>query len=145
MEVKPSIETYGQELNEQSFAIAKSEALVSGENADNIRLGNSFTEDRFANKRFNYIMANPPYGVTWKKDQDFIIEESQNPDGRFYAGTPRTSDGQLLFVQHMLSKMRNEGSRVGVVTNGSPLFSGGAGSGESNIRPFDDEDLFVED
>jgi len=131
---KPSIITYGQELNEQSFAIAKSEALVSGENADNIRLGNSFTEDRFPNNRFNYIMANPPYGVTWKKDQDFIIEESQNPEGRFFAGTPRTSDGQLLFIQHMLSKMRNEGSRVGVVTNGSPLFSGGAGSGESNIR-----------
>ena len=131
---KPSIITYGQELNEQSFAIAKSEALVSGENADNIRLGNSFTEDRFPNNRFNYIMANPPYGVTWKKDQDFIIEESQNPEGRFFAGTPRTSDGQLLFIQHMLSKMRNEGSRVGVVTNGSPLFLGGAGSGESNIR-----------
>lgn len=144
MEMKPSIETYGQELNEQSFAIAKSEALVSGENADNIRLGNSFTEDRFATKRFNYIMANPPYGVTWKKDQDFIIEESQNPDGRFYAGTPRTSDGQLLFVQHMLSKMRNEGSRVGVVTNGSPLFSGGAGSGESNIRQWIIENDWLE-
>ena len=131
---KPSIITYGQELNEQSFAIAKSEALVSGENADNIALGNTFTNDRFPNNRFNYIMANPPYGVTWKKDQDFIIEESQDPEKRFFAGTPRTSDGQLLFIQHMLSKMRNEGSRVGVVTNGSPLFSGGAGSGESNIR-----------
>lgn len=143
-DVKPSIETYGQELNEQSYAIAKSEALVSGENADNIRLGNSFTEDRFANKRFNYIMANPPYGVTWKKDQDFIIEESQDPDGRFYAGTPRTSDGQLLFVQHMLSKMKTDGSRVGVVTNGSPLFSGGAGSGESNIRKWMIENDWLE-
>ena len=143
-DVKPSIETYGQELPEQSYAIAKSEALVSGENADNIRLGNSFTEDRFANKRFNYIMANPPYGVTWKKDQDFIIEESQDPDGRFYAGTPRTSDGQLLFVQHMLSKMKTDGSRVGVVTNGSPLFSGGAGSGESNIRKWMIENDWLE-
>ena len=143
-DVKPSIETYGQELNEQSYAIAKSEALVSGENADNIRLGNSFTEDHFANKRFNYIMANPPYGVTWKKDQDFIIEESQDPDGRFYAGTPRTSDGQLLFVQHMLSKMKTDGSRVGVVTNGSPLFSGGAGSGESNIRKWMIENDWLE-
>lgn len=143
-DVKPSIEIYGQELNEQSYAIAKSEALVSGENADNIRLGNSFTEDRFANKRFNYIMANPPYGVTWKKDQDFIIEESQDPDGRFYAGTPRTSDGQLLFVQHMLSKMKTDGSRVGVVTNGSPLFSGGAGSGESNIRKWMIENDWLE-
>lgn len=144
IEAKPSIETFGQELNEQSYAIAKSEALVSGENADNIRLGNSFTEDRFSNKRFNYIMANPPYGVTWKKDQDFIIEESRNPDGRFYAGTPRTSDGQLLFVQHMLSKMRPEGSRVGVVTNGSPLFSGGAGFGESNIRKWMIENDWLE-
>ena len=143
-EHKPVITTYGQELNEQSYAIAKSEALVSGENADNIKLGNSFTQDRFPTNRFNYIMANPPYGVTWKKDQDFIIEESLNPEGRFYAGTPRTSDGQLLFVEHMLSKMRQEGSRVGVVTNGSPLFSGGAGSGESNIRKWIIENDWLE-
>lgn len=144
LEQKPVITTYGQELNEQSYAIAKSEALVSGENADNIKLGNSFTQDRFPTQRFNYIMANPPYGVTWKKDQDFIIEESQNPEGRFYAGTPRTSDGQLLFIQHMLSKMKQDGSRVGVVTNGSPLFSGGAGSGESNIRKWIIENDWLE-
>lgn len=144
MEKKPEIKTFGQELNEQSYAIAKSEALVSGEDADNIKLGNSFTQDRFQTNRFNYIMANPPYGVTWKKDQDFIIEESQNSNGRFYAGTPRTSDGQLLFVQHMLSKMKQEGSRVGVVTNGSPLFSGGAGSGESNIRKWIIENDWLE-
>ena len=131
---KPTIVTYGQELNEQSYAIAKSEALVSGENADNIKLGNTFTQDQFTTKRFHYIMSNPPYGVTWKKDQEFIINESLNPNGRFSAGTPRTSDGQLLFIQHMLSKMEPEGCRIGVVTNGSPLFSGGAGSGESNIR-----------
>ncbi len=141
---KPTIVTYGQELNEQSYAIAKSEALVSGENADNIKLGNSFTDDKFLSKRFHYIMANPPYGVTWKKDQEFIINESLNPDGRFTAGTPRTSDGQLLFVQHMLSKMDPEGSRVGVVTNGSPLFSGGAGSGESNIRKWIIENDWLE-
>lgn len=141
---KPTIVTYGQELNEQSYAIAKSEALVSGENADNIKLGNSFTQDHFSTKRFHYIMANPPYGVTWKKDQDFIISESLNPDGRFSAGTPRTSDGQLLFVQHMLSKMDPDGSRVGVVTNGSPLFSGGAGSGESNIRKWIIENDWLE-
>lgn len=132
--VIPEIRTYGQELNEQSYAIAKSEALITGENADNIKLGNSFTQDQFKSNRFHYIMANPPYGVTWKKDQEFIMNESLNPDGRFYAGTPRVSDGQLLFVQHMLSKMENDGARIGVVTNGSPLFSGGAGSGESNIR-----------
>lgn len=143
-ESKPTINTFGQELNEQSYAIAKSEALVSGENADNIQLGNTFTEDRFVGKRFNYIMANPPYGVTWRKDQEFILKESQDPEGRFYAGTPRTSDGQLLFVQHMLSKMKPEGSRVGVVTNGSPLFSGGAGSGESNIRKWIIENDWLE-
>ena len=82
-------------------------------------------------------MANPPYGVTWKKDQAYIEHESCNPDGRFWAGLPRVSDGQLLFLQHMISKMEssdNGGGRIGVVTNGSPLFSGGAGSGESNIR-----------
>ena len=135
MDTKPEIVTYGQEINEQTYAIAKSEALVSGENADNIKLGNTLTEDLFASKRFHYIMANPPYGSSWKKDQAFVIEESMNPNARFSAGTPRSSDGQLLFVQHMLSKMDpDKGSRVGIVTNGSPLFSGGAGSGESNIR-----------
>lgn len=140
----PTIRTYGQELNEQSYAIAKSEALITGENADNIKLGNSFTQDQFKTNRFHYIMANPPYGVTWKKDQDFILNESLNPDGRFYAGTPRVSDGQLLFIQHMISKMESDGARLGVVTNGSPLFSGGAGSGESNIRKWIIENDWLE-
>ena len=89
-------------------------------------------------------MANPPYGVTWKKDQEFIMNESLNPDGRFYAGTPRVSDGQLLFIQHMISKMETDGARLGVVTNGSPLFSGGAGSGESNIRKWIIENDWLE-
>ena len=140
----PTIRTYGQELNEQSYAIAKSEALITGENADNIKLGNSFTQDQFKSSRFHYIMANPPYGVTWTKDQEFILNESLNPDGRFYAGTPRVSDGQLLFIQHMISKMEPDGARVGVVTNGSPLFSGGAGSGESNIRKWIIENDWLE-
>lgn len=140
----PTIRTYGQELNEQSYAIAKSEALITGENADNIKLGNSFIQDQFKSNRFHYIMANPPYGVTWKKDQDFILNESLNPDGRFYAGTPRVSDGQLLFIQHMISKMESDGARMGVVTNGSPLFSGGAGSGESNIRKWIIENDWLE-
>lgn len=131
---KPTIKTYGQELNEVAFAIAKSEALITGSEADNIRLGNSLTEDRFEGKRFHYMMANPPYGITWKIEQEFVLNESLNPNGRFTAGTPRVSDGQLLFLQHMLSKMEPNGSKIGVVTNGSPLFSGGAGSGESNIR-----------
>ncbi|MFL0101521.1 type I restriction-modification system subunit M [Tenacibaculum maritimum] len=131
---KPTLVTYGQEINEQSYAIAKSEALITGEDANNIKHGNSFSEDRFQGKTFHYMMANPPYGVTWKKDRKFIENEALNPSGRFYAGTPRVSDGQLLFLQHMLSKMEREGSRIGVVTNGSPLFTGAAGSGESDIR-----------
>lgn len=130
----PTIKTYGQELNDQSFAIAKSEALITGNDAANIQLGNTLTDDKFKTEKFNFIMANPPYGTTWKKDQAYITNESMNPDGRFYAGLPRTSDGQLLFMQHMLSKMSEKGSRVGIVTSGSPLFTGGAGSGESNIR-----------
>ncbi len=131
---KPTIRTYGQEINEQSYAIAKSEALITGENVDNIRHGNSFTQDRFTDKHFHYQFANPPYGVTWAKDATFILNESANPAGRFYAGLPRTSDGQLLFVQHMISKMEREGGKIAVVTNGSPLFTGDAGSGESDIR-----------
>jgi len=131
---QPVIRTYGQEINEQSYAIAKSEALITGENADNIRHGNSFTEDRFPDKNFHYMFANPPYGVTWLKDAKFIQNESANPAGRFYAGLPGTSDGQLLFLQHMISKMENEGSKIAVVTNGSPLFTGNAGGGESDIR-----------
>lgn len=141
---KPTIITYGQELNEQSYAIAKSEALITGENADNIALGNTITDDRFPSKRFHYIMANPPYGVTWKSMSEYVINESLNPDGRFSAGTPRSSDGQLLFIQHMLSKMEDDGSRIGIVTNGSPLFSGGAGSGESNIRKWIIENDWLE-
>jgi type I restriction enzyme M protein len=131
---KPDIKTYGQEINEQSYAIAKSEALITGENADNIRHGNTFTEDRFPDKHFHYQFANPPYGVTWSKDVDFIRNESANPAGRFYAGLPSSSDGQLLFLQHMISKMEREGGKIAVVTNGSPLFTGNAGSGESDIR-----------
>lgn len=131
---QPVIQTFGQELNEQAYAIAKSEALITGEDARNIRLGNSLSNDQFVSNRFHYMMANPPYGVTWKKDQAFVLNESLDPNGRFSAGTPRISDGQLLFLQHMVSKMEPDGSRIGVVTNGSPLFSGSAGSGESNIR-----------
>jgi len=142
---KPTMLTYGQELNEQSCAIAKSEALISGENPRDVKHGNSFTDDHFQGKQFHYMMANPPYGVTWKKDKNFIENEALNPAGRFYAGTPRSSDGQLLFLQHMISKMDNtNGSRIGVVTNGSPLFTGDAGSGESDIRKWIIENDWLE-
>ena len=141
---KPVIQTFGQELNEQSSAIAKSEALISGEEPNNIKHGNSFSDDQFQGKHFHYMMANPPYGVTWKKDQHFIKNEALNPAGRFYAGLPRISDGQLLFLQHMISKMERDGSRIGVVTNGSPLFTGDAGSGESDIRKWIIENDWLE-
>ena len=141
---KPTIKTYGQELNDQSFAIAKSESLITGNEAANIKLGNTLTNDKFPTEKFHFIMANPPYGTTWKKDQAYITTESMNPDGRFYAGLPRTSDGQLLFMQHMISKMSDKGSRIGIVTSGSPLFTGGAGSGESNIRKWIIENDWLE-
>ncbi len=143
-EHKPVIQTFGQELNEQSCAIAKSEALISGEEPNHIKHGNSFSDDKFQGKHFHYMMANPPYGVTWKKDKRFILNESLNPAGRFYAGTPKISDGQFLFLQHMISKMEREGSRIGVVTNGSPLFTGDAGSGESDIRKWIIENDWLE-
>ncbi len=143
-ESQPVIQTFGQELNEQSYAIAKSEALITGEDARNIRLGNSLSNDQFTSNRFHYIMANPPYGVTWKKDQAFVLNESLDPNGRFSAGTPKISDGQLLFLQHMINKMEPDGARIGVVTNGSPLFTGGAGSGESNIRKWIIENDWLE-
>lgn len=143
-DTQPTIQTFGQELNEQSYAIAKSEALITGEDARNIRLGNSLSNDQFTSNRFHYIMANPPYGVTWKKDQAFVLNESLDPNGRFYVGTPRISDGQFLFLQHMISKMETDGARIAVVTNGSPLFSGGAGSGESNIRKWIIENDWLE-
>lgn len=130
----PTLRTYGQEINEQSYAIAKSEALITGEDASNIRHGNTLTDDQFPDKHFHYQLANPPYGVTWVRDQDAIRNESTNPAGRFYAGLPRTSDGTLLFIQHMLHKAERENGKIAVVTNGSPLFTGSAGSGESDIR-----------
>lgn len=130
----PTIRTYGQEINEQSYAIAKSEALITGEDASNIRHGNTLTDDQFHDKQFHYQLANPPYGVSWVRDQDAIVNESTNPAGRFYAGLPRSSDGTLLFIQHMLHKADRENGKIAVVTNGSPLFTGSAGSGESDVR-----------
>jgi len=141
---KPVIKTYGQELNDQSFAIAKSEALITNNDAANIKLGNTLSNDQFPSEKFNFIMANPPYGTTWKKDLVYISNEAMNPEGRFYAGLPRVSDAQLLFMQHMISKMSAKGSRVGIVTSGSPLFAGGAGSGESNIRKWIIENDWLE-
>lgn len=132
------VELYGQELNPQSFAICRSDMLVTGHDPDQIAFGNTLTEDAHKAKKFHYMLSNPPYGVDWKKYKEPIVEEAETQgfEGRFGAGTPRVSDGQLLFLQHMISKMREDeaGSRIGIVMNGSPLFTGGAGSGESEIR-----------
>jgi type I restriction enzyme M protein len=135
---------YAQELNEQTYAIAKSDVLIMGENADNIRQGNSLSEDKFKGYRFNYMLSNPPFGVSWKNIMDFIEKEASDPNGRFSAGTPRSSDGALLFLQHMIAKMDPSGSRIAIVFNGSPLFTGDAGSGESNIRKWIIENDWLE-
>ena len=128
------IRLLGQELNAQTYAICKSDMLITGENPDNIQHGSSLSNDRFQGQRFDYMITNPPFGVSWKSDEGAVKTEAQNANGRFSAGTPRSSDGALLFLQHMLSKMEDHGSRVGIVFNGSPLFTGDAGSGESEIR-----------
>ena len=135
----------GQELNPQTYSICRSDFLISGDDPDNIRLGSSLSEDRFPKDRFDYIITNPPYGVSWKTEKSMVEEESKNPNGRFSVGTPRSSDGQLLFLQHMISKMdRDRGSRIGVVFNGSPLFTGDSGSGESEIRKWIIENDWLE-
>jgi type I restriction enzyme M protein len=130
------LELYGQELNLESFAICKADALLRGHDAGNIVLGNSFLDDGFAGRRFDFMLSNPPFGVDWKKSEPHIRREHecQGFAGRFGAGLPRVNDGSLLFLQHMLSKMKPEGTRLAVVFNGSPLFAGDAGSGESEIR-----------
>ncbi|MCK4731471.1 MAG: SAM-dependent DNA methyltransferase [Methanophagales archaeon] len=144
--INPDVEIvmYGQELNEQTYAIAKSDVLIMGEEADNIRQGTSFSEDRFNGTKFNYMLSNPPFGVSWKKEQEFIKNEANEYHGRFYAGLPRVSDGALLFLQHMISKMEPRGSRIAIIFNGSPIFTGDAGSGESNIRKWIIENDWLE-
>ena len=128
------IRLLGQELNAQTYAICKSDMLITGEDPDSIKLGSSLSDDQFQGQHFDYMITNPPFGVSWKSDQASVKAEAQTATGRFSAGTPRSSDGALLFLQHMLSKMEDRGSRVGIVFNGSPLFTGDAGSGESEIR-----------
>ncbi len=136
---------YGQELNAVTYAMAKSDMLIKGENPDLIRGGekdttkaSTLSNDQFFGDVFDYGISNPPYGVDWKKDKDAVEREaSRGYAGRFGAGLPRISDGQLLFLQHLVSKMKPEkdgGSRIAIVHNGSPLFTGDAGSGESEIR-----------
>ena len=130
------LECYGQEYNPESYAICGSDLMMKGQNLENIKFGDSFTADGLAGQRFDYLLANPPFGVEWKPEEKAVRDEADNLgfDGRFGAGLPRINDGSFLFLQHMISKMKPEGSRLAIVFNGSPLFTGDAGSGESNIR-----------
>lgn len=133
------LEVFGQDFNPQAYAICGSDMLIKGHNIDHIAFGDSFTEDRFPDKKFDYMLANPPFGVEWRPEAEFINREheEQGFGGRFGAGLPRINDGSLLFLQHMISKMKDPeegGTRLAIVFNGSPLFTGGAGSGESEIR-----------
>ena len=143
LEINPHADVYlfGQEVNPETWAVSKSDMLMTspdGRDAENIAFGSVLSNDRHADKRFDYLLANPPYGKDWKRDEEAVeAEHERGHAGRFGAGLPRISDGQLLFLQHMLSRMkdqREEGSRVAIIMNGSPLFTGDAASGESEIR-----------
>lgn len=136
---KAVIRLFGQELNDESYAICKADMLIKGQDPKNIVRGNTLSNDGFAGEKFDYQAANPPFGVDWKKVQDAVKAEHEKKGfaGRFGPGLPRISDGSMLFLLHLISKMRpasEGGGRVGVVLNGSPLFTGDAGSGESEIR-----------
>jgi len=130
------LEVFGQDYNNEAFAICCSDMMIKGQNPENIKFGDSFTQDGLPGHRFDYLLANPPFGVEWKPQADVIEKEhdEQGFKGRFGAGLPRINDGSLLFIMHMISKMKPEGSRLAIVFNGSPLFTGDAGSGESEIR-----------
>lgn len=155
--INPDAEVYlyGQEINPQTYAIAKSDILIKGEDANRIKGGSgehaedsTLSNDQFYDKQFDYVIANPPYGTDWKKDRDAVeTEVARGSAGRFPAGTPAVSDGQMLFLQHMVSKLRpthEGGGRVSVVHNGSPLFTGAAGSGPSEIRRWILENDYLE-
>ncbi|MEK7990424.1 MAG: class I SAM-dependent DNA methyltransferase [Thiotrichaceae bacterium] len=140
---------FGQEINPESYAICKSDMLIKGQNPSNIKFGNSFTDDGLADEKFSYMLSNPPFGVDWKKASKVVKNECDSSGfaGRFGAGLPRINDGSLLFLQHMISKMKRPeqgGSRIGIVFNGSPLFTGQAGSGESEIRKWIIENDWLE-
>lgn len=143
---KAKLEVFGQEINPESYAICKSDMLIKGQNPSNIKFGNTFTVDGLENEKFDYMLSNPPFGVDWKKAEKIIKAEYENKgySGRFGAGLPRINDGSLLFLQHMISKMKKDGSRIGIVFNGSPLFTGQANSGESNIRQWIIENDWLE-
>ncbi|MBJ7278013.1 SAM-dependent DNA methyltransferase [Marinobacter salarius] len=136
-----TVSLHGQELNPESYAICKADMLIKGQEVSNIKLGNTLSDDQLASNKFDLMLSNPPFGVEWKKVQKQVTDEHKHRgfDGRFGPGLPRVSDGSLLFLMHLVSKMRGAregGSRIGIILNGSPLFTGGAGSGESEIRRY---------
>jgi len=136
-----TVSLHGQELNPESYAICKADMLIKGQDVTSIKLGNTLSDDQLADSRFDFMLSNPPFGVEWKKVQKQITDEHTEKgfNGRFGPGLPRVSDGSLLFLLHLVSKMRDPregGSRIGIILNGSPLFTGGAGSGESEIRRY---------
>ena len=146
LELNPNavMRAFGQELNPESYAICKADMLIKGQDVSRIKLGNTLSNDQLSHDKFDYMLSNPPFGVDWKKIEQDIKDEHQVKgfEGRFGAGLPRVSDGSLLFLMHLISKMRNrdqandQGSRIGIILNGSPLFTGSAGSGESEIRRY---------
>ena len=129
------VKLYGQEINPEAYAICCAEMLMLGENPTNIREGNTLTEDKFSGEKFDLLITNPPFGVEWKTDKSEVEKELTRPNNRFVAGTPRVSDGQLLFLQNLIAKAEDD-ARIAIILNGSPLFSGDAGSGESEIRRY---------
>lgn len=143
---KAELKVFGQEINPESYAICKSDMLIKGQNPSNVKFGNTFTVDGLEQEKFDYMLSNPPFGVDWKKAEKTIKEEAdkRGMSGRFGAGLPRINDGSLLFLQHMISKMKEDGSRIAIVFNGSPLFTGAAGSGESEIRKWIIENDWLE-
>ena len=141
--------TFGQELNGESYAICKADMMIKGQPVENIKHGNTLSDDQLQPNKFDYMLSNPPFGVEWKKVEKIVKAEhtEQGYNGRFGAGVPRVSDGSLLFLLHLVSKMRPKsegGSRIGIILNGSPLFTGGAGSGESEIRRYILENDYLE-
>ena len=146
---KARLTMFGQELNDESYAICKADMLIKGQDVGNIVVGNTLSDDGHAHKKFDYMLSNPPFGVEWKKVEKEVRKEALDKgfDGRFGPGLPRVSDGSMLFLLHLISKMRpavDGSSRIGIVLNGSPLFTGGAGSGESEIRRYVLENDLVE-
>lgn len=144
-----SVDLYGQELNEESYAICLSDMILKGQGVSSIKQGNTLSDDRFPGSKFDYCLSNPPYGTDWNNVYEDVIAESKDKAGRFGAGVPKKSDGQLLFLQHVVSKLRDpepgqRGGRAAVVMNGSSLFTGDAGSGESKIRRWMFENDYVD-